>query len=80
VLASRSLFILGGIVLEGVVRTGMKVLTPLNRHNSTHMIIDAVEFIDPGGKIALCVKYKNQEELDLMQALRIGDEELELID
>lgn len=80
VLASRSLFILGGTILEGVVRIGMKVLIPWNRHTSTPMIVDAVEFMDPGGKIVLCVKYKNQEELDLMQAFNIGDEELELID
>lgn len=44
------------------------------------MIIDAVEFMDPGGKVGLCIKYKNQEELDLIEAWNIGDEELELID
>jgi len=80
VLASRSLFILGGTILEGVARIGMKVLIPLNRHTSMHMTVDAVEFMDPGGKVGLCIKYKNQDELDLVQAFNIGDEELELID
>lgn len=58
----------------------MKVLIPLNRHTSTHMIIDAVEFMDPGGKVGLCIKYKDQEQLQLIQAFNIGNQELELID
>ena len=58
----------------------MEVLIPLNRHTSTHMTVDAVEFMDPVGKVGLCIKYKNQDELDLIQAFNIGDEELELID
>lgn len=44
------------------------------------MIIDAVEFMDPGGKVGLCIKYKDQEQLQLIQAFNIGNQELELID
>ncbi|MBP7515518.1 MAG: hypothetical protein KA791_13270 [Flavobacteriales bacterium] len=80
IIQSRSVLVFVGDILRGEVRKGMKLLIPLNLHTSMHVIVDAVEFIDPAGKVGLCMKYKDQAELQLIQALNIGNEELELID
>lgn len=80
IIQSRSVLVFAGDILEGEVRKGMKLLIPLNTHTAMHVTVDAVEFIDPGGKIGLCIKYRDQEELQLIQAFNIGNEELELID
>lgn len=76
---SRSFYVLVGNILDGVIQKGMKALLPLNNRTSMHMTIDAVEFIDPGGKVGLCISYSNDDELGLLDALNIGDEEIEVI-
>lgn len=58
----------------------MKILILLSRHISTHLPIDAVEFIDPRGKVGLCVHYKDEDDLHLIRMFNIGDEELHILD
>lgn len=66
---SRSVHVFVGSIVEGEIHSGMKILAP---HTSAHLLIDAVEHVDPGGRIGLCVKYNDQSAPDLIGSLNIN--------
>ena len=82
VIASRSLFALPGIVLEGKLKPGLHVYLPLNNSMSISAPIEAVEYVDTSshGRIAICLKYEDDSDLEFWSELNIGDEELEFGD
>jgi hypothetical protein len=79
ILPSRSYVVFAGNVIDGVIRKGMKLIVPFNRHTSMHLLIDGVEFIDPVGQVGLCVRYKDQQELEFIQSFNISQEEVQII-
>ncbi len=74
IIASRSIIVVAGDIRQGSVAKGMTIVVPEDRDRSRQLIVDAVEFIDPGGKTGLCVKYADREDLDTIQKLELEGE------
>jgi hypothetical protein len=78
IIASRSIIVFIGDIRQGSVAKGMTIVVPLDRDRSRQLLVDAVEFVDPGGKIGLCVKYADREDLDTIQKLKLERELVEI--
>ena len=78
VIASRSIIVFVGDIRQGSVAKGMTIVVPLNRDRSIQLHVDAVELADPGGKICLCVKYADLQDLDTIQKLKLERELVEI--
>lgn len=81
-LPSRSLFVMEGAILEGVVHPGMNAHLSFNSKFSMACPIKGVEFVrrENDERVALTVNYEQQEEGDFLQYLNICNEELILTD
>lgn len=71
IIASRSTIVFIGAIHQGSVAKGMTIVVPEDRDRSRQFLVDAVAFIDPAGKIGLCVKYADREDLDTIQNLKL---------
>lgn len=78
VIASRSIIVFVGDIRQGSVAKGMTIVVPMNRDRSIQLLVDAVELADPGGKICLCVKYADLQDLDTIQKLKLERELVEI--
>ena len=76
ILPSRNLFILAGSIVEGTVRPGMSVRIHCNRSFSVSHEICAIEFArrQHGEDVCLCLRYSDDDELNFLKSLNIGDE------
>ena len=76
---ARSIFVLAGSIAEGEVRPGMFVHVPLNAQSSIVVPIQSIESArrDMGEDLCLCISAQS-DEFELLQALRIADETLEV--
>ena len=75
-------FVIAGNVLSGTIRPGMKVRISFNPSFSMASEIASIEHInaeDPATKIGLVIKCESEDELELLEALNIGDEEMEVV-
>lgn len=73
---SRNLFVLAGSIVEGTVRPGMSVRIPFNKGFSHSHEVCAIEFArrHGGEDVCLCLRYSDDDELDFLKGLNIGDE------
>jgi hypothetical protein len=80
-LPDRNLFVLAGDVVAGPIARGMQVEIRVNSCLATKLDIHAVEYIRHSSRpdeVALCIKCENHDELDLLKALNIGSEVVEV--
>ena len=77
---SRHLFVLAGSIVEGTVRPGMSVKVLYNKSLPLDYKIHALEFARRDGRedTCLCLRYADDEELDFLKCLNLGDETVTL--
>ena len=80
-LTSRGIFVAHGKILAGTVRRGQHVVVP----PSLTARVDAVEFVllsatEGRENVALCFRYRDDEELARWRGLGLGAQTLELAD
>jgi hypothetical protein len=80
---NRSLFVLAGSVLDGVIRPGMSISVPFNSSVSITARIDAIEFArHPNGRedTCLCIRCADRAELATWREFNLRDEFVEVTD
>lgn len=77
----RSITVLGGDIVEGVIRPGMILLIPLNSQLSVSVPIDSIELASTanGSRPCLCIRGDPAEREHLLSLNFVG-ETLEVVD
>jgi hypothetical protein len=77
---SRNLFVLAGSIVDGTVRPGMSVHIYLNKSFLIDYKIHALEFARRDGRedTCLCLRCADDDELDFLKCLNLGDETVTL--
>jgi hypothetical protein len=73
-------YVLGGEIIEGVVKSGMFIQIPFNDQIRMTAAIHGVEFIDRSGRttVGLTVKVQDADELQLWRDLRLVNQVVEI--